>query len=132
MLQYDATVLLKQFCLIHVAPSQPRSVSLNAVPGSPNQLTATWTPPIPKNGIITAYTVYCNTSANQVYPEQVIGPNVPTVRSVVSGMTQAVAFSTGLSPFTQYNCYVTANTSVGEGPSLQVVNTMTSESGTFN
>ena len=65
--------------------------------------------------------MYCNTSANQVYPEQVIGPNVPTVRSVVNGMTQAVTFSTGLYPFTQYNCYVTANTSAGEGAPSQVV-----------
>ena len=103
-----------------------------AVPGSPNQLTATWTPSIPKNGIITAYTVYCNTSANQVYPEQVIGPNVPTVRSVVSGMTQAVTFSTGLNPFTQYNCYVTANSSVGEGTLSQVVMIGTGQSGTVS
>ena len=115
--------------LFHTVPSPPLSVSLAAVPGSPNQLSATWTPPIPKNGIITAYTVYCNTSANQVYPEQVIEPNVPTIRSVVNGMTQAVTFSTGLYPFTQYNCYVTANTSAGEGAPSQVVMIATSESG---
>ena len=100
-----------------------------AVPGSLNQLTATWTPPIPKNGIITAYTVYCNTSANQVYPEQAIGPNIPTIRSVVNETMLTAIFNTGLNPFTQYNCYVTANTSVGEGPPSQVVNTKTSESG---
>ena len=115
--------------LFHTVPTPPLNVTLAAVPGSPNQLTATWTPPIPKNGIITAYTVYCNTSANQSYPEQVIGPNVPTVRSVASGMTQDVSFSTGLSPFSQYNCYMTANTSVGEGPPSEVVITGTGESG---
>ena len=130
MYYLDATVLLKQFCLIHAAPSQPLSVSLAAVLGSPNQLTATWTPPIPKNGIITAYTVYCNTSANQSHPEQVIGPNMPTIRSVVNGTTLSTML-TGLIPFTQYNCYVTANTSVGEGPPSEVVNTKTSESGTL-
>ena len=131
MYYLGATVLLKQFCHIHVAPSQPWSVSLAAVPGSPNQLTATWIPPIPKNGIITAYAVYCNTSATQAYPEQVIGPNIPTIRSVVNETTLTAIFNTGLSPFTQYNCYVTANTSVGEGPPSQVVNTKTSESGTL-
>ena len=100
-----------------------------AVPGSHNQLTASWTPPIPTNGIITAYTVYCNTSANQVYPEQVIGPNVPTVRSVVSGMKQEIIFRTGISPYTQYECYVTANSSAGEGTPSQIVMIRTSESG---
>ena len=109
-------MVIVHYLVSHTVPSPPLNVSLAAVPGSPNQLTATWTSPIPKNGIITAYTVYCNTSANQVYPEQVIGLNVLTVRSVVSGITLDVTFSTELYPFTQYNCYVTANTSVGEGP----------------
>ena len=111
-----------------LAPSQPLNVSLAVVPGSPNQLTATWTPPIPKNGIITAYTVYCNTSVIQAYPEQVIRPIIPTTRSVVNGTTLSTIL-TGLIPYTQYECYVTANTSVGEGlPSLIVMN-RTGESG---
>ena len=59
--------------------------------------------------------MYCNTSGNQTYPEQVIGPNEPTIRSVVNGTTLTVAFDTGLSPYTEYSCYVTANTSAGEG-----------------
>ena len=120
-----------ELMFFYTVPSPPLSVSLAVVPGSPNQLTATWTPPIPKNGIITAYTVYCNTSATQAYPEQGIGPNIPTIRSVVNGTTLTAIFNTGLNPFTQYNCYVTANTSVGEGLPSQVVNTKTSESGTL-
>ena len=99
-----------------LAPSQPLNVSLSAVSGSPNQLTATWTPPIPKNGIITAYTVYCNTSTT-------------LITTVVNGTTQAVTFNVGYYPFTQYSCYVTANTSVGEGAPSQVVNNTTSETG---
>ena len=67
--------------------------------GSPTQLSASWSGPIPKNGIITGYTVYCNTSANQSYPGQVIGSNVPTIVSVVNGKTLAVNF-TGLNPYT--------------------------------
>ena len=99
-----------------LAPSQPLNVSLSAVPGSPDQLTATWTPPIPKNGIITAYTVYCNNST-------------ALITLVVKGTTQAVIFNVGYYPFTQYSCYVTANTSVGEGAPSQVVNSTTSQTG---
>ena len=108
--------------------SSPLNVSVSTVPGSPKQLSATWSPPITNNGIITEYTVYCNTSASQPYPEQVIGPNVPTVRSVVDGTILAVIFNTGLNPYTQYNCYVTAKTSVGEGTPSQIVTARTDQS----
>ena len=43
-----------------------------------------------------------------------VGSNVPTIRSAVNGTTLATTL-TGLNPYTQYSCYVTANTSVGEG-----------------
>ena len=85
---------------------------------------------MPKNGIITGYSVYCNTSANQSYPEQVIGSNVPTIRSVVNGTTLAVTL-TGLNPYTQYSCYVTANTSVGQGSPSSIVTVKTVQSGNF-
>ena len=101
---------------------------MSTVPGSPNQLSASWSPPIPKNGIIIAYTVYCNTSTSYPDPGQIIAPNVPTVRSVVNGTALAVAFNTGLTPYTQYNCYVRANTSVGEGPPSQIVTATTDQS----
>ena len=118
--------------IVATVPSSPLAVSVSTVPGSPNQLSASWSSPIPKNGIIIAYTIYCNTSASQANPEQVIGPNVPTVRSVVNGTTLAVTFSTGLNvPYTQYDCYVTANTSVGEGTPSTIITTRTSESGRY-
>ena len=82
-----------------------------------------------KNGIITAYTVYCNTSASQAYPEQVIGSNIPTIRSVVNGTTLAVTFNTGLNPYTQYSCYVTANTAAGEGSPSAIMTSRTVEGG---
>lgn len=130
---FTCTVYSLQFYYLHynfcIVPSPPMNVYLAAIKGSPNQLTATWTPPLPKNGIITAYTVYCNTSANQEYPEQIIGKNIPIIRAVVNGTTQTVGFTTGLIPFTQYDCYVTANTSVGEGVPSQVVINRTSDSG---
>ena len=114
---------------------------MSIVPGSPNQLSASWSPPIPKNGIITEYTVYCNTSTSQAYPEQVIGPNVPTVRSILNGATlgtmfippaTSIIFNTNLNPYTQYNCYVTANTSVGEGTPSQIVTARTDQSSKQN
>ena len=109
-------------------PSLPLNISLSSIAGSPSQLSASWSVPIPRNGIITGYSVYCNTSANQTYPEQVIGPNEPTIRSVVNGTTLAATLS-GLSPYTQYSCYVTANTSVGEGSPSFVFTTITVQSG---
>ena len=92
----------------------PQSFSLSSVTSSPTQLSASWSEPIFINGIITGYTVYCNTYANQTYEEQVTGYNEPIIIAKVDGTT-LVATLTGLSPYTQYSCYVTANTLVGEG-----------------
>ena len=117
--------------IVSTVPSSPLALSVSTVPGSHNQLSASWSPPITKNGIIIAYTIYCNTSASLAYPEQVMGPNVPTVRSVVNGTTLAATFSTGINPYSQYDCYVTANTSVGEGTPSPIITTRTSESGRY-
>ena len=111
---FDSSIILLIHNLFFSVPSSPQNFSLFAVAGSPSQLSASWSVPIPRNGIITGYSVYCNTSADQAYPEQVIGPNEPTIRSVVNGTTLATTL-TGLSPYTQYRCYVTSNTSVGVG-----------------
>ena len=111
--------------LYPIVPSSPLNFSLFSVPGYPTTLSANWSAPIPKNGIIVAYSVYCNTSINQTYPEQVIGPNAPT-RSVVNVTRLTIV---GLNPFTQYSCYVTANTSVGEGSPSNIVTVQTAQSG---
>ena len=109
-------------------PSSPQNFSLSPVAGSPTQLSASWSVPTPRNHIVTGYSVYCNTSANQTYAEQVIGSNVPTIRSVVNGTTLATTL-TGLNTYTQYSCYVTANTSVGEGSSSTILTAQTTQSG---
>ena len=75
--------------------------------------------------------MYCNTSDNQTYSEQMIGPNVPTIRFVADGTTFSATFNTKLELFTQYSCYVTANTSAGEGKPSVVVSAKTGEGGTF-
>ena len=112
-------------------PSSPQNFTLSPVAGSPSQLSASWSVPIPSNGIITGYSVYCNTSASQAYPDQLICPNIPTIRSVVNGTTLAVTL-TGFNPYTQYSCYVTANTSVGEGNPSDILNVQTSQSGNIH
>ena len=109
-------------------PSFSRLVFISSILGFPTYLMVNWSVPMPRNGIITYYTVYCNISDSQAYPEQVIGPNVPTIRSVVNGTTLATTL-TGLIPFTQYSCYVTANTSVGEGSLSNIFTVLTNESG---
>ena len=109
-------------------PSLPLNISLSSIAASPSQLSASWSVPIPRNGIITGYSVYCNTSANQTYPEQMIGSNVPTIRSVVNGTTLAATL-TGLSPYTQYSCYIAANTSVGQGSPSAILTALSAQSG---
>ena len=75
--------------------------------------------------------MYCNTSDNQTYPEQMIGQNVPIIRFVANGTTFSATFNTKLELFTQYSCYVTANTSAGEGKPSVVISAKTGEGGTF-
>ena len=53
---------------------------------------------------------------------------MPTIRSVVNGTTLAVTLS-GLSSYTQYSCYGTANTSVGIGSPSNISTAQTSQSG---
>ena len=123
------------------APSSPLNFAVSSVSGSSNQLSASWYPPM--SGFSIAYTVYCNTSASQAYPEQMIGPNVPMVRSVVKGIppgpmsmfippTTMTTFNTGLEPNTFYDCYVTANTSFGEGTPSQIMTAITNQSSKQN
>ena len=73
--------------------------------------------------------MHCNTSANQIYSEQEIGPNFPSI-IVVNGTTLATTM-TGFNPYTQYSCYATASTSVGEGTPSIVLTAKTIQSGTY-
>lgn len=110
-------------------PSAPLNCVVSAVAGSPTFLSVSWSTPMPKNGVITLYSIYCNTTGSQPYPEQVIGPNMPTIRSSATATTMSVTFNTALKPYTNYSCYVTANTSVGEGRPSVVVTGRTAEGG---
>ena len=116
------------YYVLFVVPSSSSNFALAPVASSPTQLSASWSAPLPKNGIITGYSVYCNTSGNQSYPEQVIGSNMPTVRSLVNGTTLVITLL-GLNPYTQYSCYMTANASEGEGSPSNIVTVQTAQSG---
>ena len=105
------------YLLIYSAPLSPRRLSLSTVRYFPNLIIATWTPPIPKNGIITAYSVYCNTSVNS-----------PIIGAKTNATTLVVTINTGSDMFTLYSCYVTANTSIGEGTPSQMTTIESRES----
>lgn len=100
----------------HSVPTQPLDFRLEDVLNAPTQLIARWLVPESPNGMILAYSVYCDTSL------------LPTV---VSGDATMVTL-TGLSPFTDYECYVTASTGAGEGYPSNIDTEITVEDGGWN
>ena len=65
-----------------------------------------------------------------LYPEQIsAGSLSPTIVTTSGDITEATV--TGLLPFTNYDCYVTANTSVGEGPPSDTKTQRTVKNGEF-
>ena len=123
--------------------------------GSPTKLYIQWKPPEEPNGIIVAYSIYCKEAI--VDDAEILGSasgSIPTSSGsailaamsrveyelgdisdytilVVSNGTQLEAFVEDLTPFTNYGCFITANTSVGEGSSSRIVTATTDESSEF-
>ena len=122
----------------HTVPYEPQSPRIAMIPDSPMELHAIWEPPLEPNGVITAYKVYC--SESDVYEDgsgsgymyltpytENTSTNAIISTIVVSGnVTEAIV--SGLTPYTLYECYVTANTSIGEGSASQTVVARTDES----
>ena len=110
-------------------PSEPQSPNTHQIRDSPTELLVSWDYPLEPNGIITSYRVYCYetdaySSGGGESDELVV--NVTT--AVVPGnVTEGVV--TELTPYTFYDCYVTANTSVGEGNASDSDSARTDESG---
>ena len=88
----------------------------DAVPSGPPQdfvitatsqrtLTLSWSPPLPSqhNGVIISYLITCSS-----------GGSINSTRSIRSSSTNLTI--TGLQPFTNYTCTVSAATMVGDGP----------------
>ena len=113
--------------LMFSVSSSPLNFRLSPVSHAPDKLTAMWTPPAVTLGNIMNYIIFCNISDNQTYPEQVIGPNVPTNRAVVNGTTLSVTMI-GFMPYTQYDCYVTASSTVGDGTASLLARNRTDQS----
>lgn len=90
-----------------------------AVAGNPSSLYISWNPPVYPNGYITHYNVYCQESqlvagsggSMFVLPTSAYQPLFMTT---VQGYDMN-ATVTGFTPFTNYGCQVSANTSIGEG-----------------
>ena len=132
------------------------NTTLAQVIGSPTKLYIQWKPPEEPNGIIVAYSIYCKVMVvNDV--QQILGSvsgsgssesilitatsGLPTSgeenglgdisdcgNSVVTKGTELKTFVEDLTPFTNYGCFITANTSAGEGSSSRIVTATTDES----
>lgn len=110
---------------------------MSTIYGSPNSLQVIWTPPNEPNGEITNYTVYCidvvendeftNTGSGMPLLSLNISKRSTLLSLVVPSNETQTEFS-GLVPYTVYSCYISANTSVGEGNFSEVVKAETDES----
>ena len=89
---------------------------LSMVPMSSSMLSASWMTPEPTNGIITGYTIRCSAPLGMLMQFIIDGSMTTTVLS-------------GLAPFTEYMCFISANTSVGEGDRSDNQTAMTDEAG---
>ena len=108
-----------------IVPTSPLNFELSVVTST--LLMASWSPPNPVRGHITAYTVYCNSSAQQAYPE--ISNSVVLASITVDGDSTMMSIPE-LTPFTSYDCHVTASTSIGEGSPSNTATARTAEAGT--
>ncbi len=99
-------------------PTKPQDVTVSQAVGLPTQLHITWTEPAKPNGVITSYSVRC---------AAITGESEGLEPVVLSGNTLDM-YVTGLEPYTEYGCFVTANTSAGEGETSKKFHAVTDES----
>ena len=85
-------------------PAEPGTPprNLNGLSDDPRSLSVTWEIPTEPNGVITEYQLQCS-GGGQVFSHTVMGSQTTTTLS-------------GLLPYTNYSCNITAHTSVGGGP----------------
>ena len=113
------------------------------VPTDPNSLYISWAEPAIPNGIVSVYTVYCEESDTSTVSSGDSNPISPYTDSppsssgslsneTVSASTNGTSLIlTGLTPYTQYDCYISASTSAGESDFSTVISAVTEESGKF-
>lgn len=93
-----------------------------------------WDPPAEPNGVILTYSVYCYVLANDsvaselfLVPSDSIVTTMPSFTQVPGNQTEVAVVD--LVPYTDYVCFTTANTSIGESNSSNIVTNRTDESG---
>ena len=113
--------------IISVVPSEPQEVTISTVYGYPSLLSLSWAPPSTPNGEVTNYTVYCEelpenfdsfasgSGETSGEIEDVIFPEYNTTLSLTLPGNENGTLFPDLTPYTYYSCYVSANTSTGEG-----------------
>lgn len=113
--------------IISVVPSEPQEVTISTVYGFPTLLSLSWVPPSTPNGEVTNYIVYCEelpanfdsiasgSGETSGEIEDVIFPESNTTLSITLPGNENGTLFPDLMPYTYYNCYVSANTSAGEG-----------------
>ena len=99
------------------------------VAGQPNQLLVAWQPPMTPNGLIVGYTAYCFESRYDRVNGSGSASSSQNITSYVSALgSDTSAIVGGLSPYTRYDCFVTAHTSIGEGEASYAISGITDES----
>lgn len=122
------------YILCCTVPSAPTLPQIEMVVDQASQLLVMWQPPLTPNGIIIQYTVYCYVGYQALVindshlsngsgsgDEDIIG-NITVTGSTLSAIVD------GLKPYTNYDCFVTAFTSIGEGETSSLVSGTTYES----
>ena len=112
-------------CHFSIVPSEPLNVTVSRAIGRSSELYVTWDVPTVPNGEITAYTVYC-AGMQPMEPELNY-----TIQVIVPGNWSDV-YVQDLTPFREYECFVTANTAIGEGDSSIAYTAVTDESCKWN
>lgn len=124
---------------------------MSPVLGKPTELSIQWDAPLEPNGELIAYTVYCKVSNQQPLCECTKESSNSSVNSqelqspfcVCGGRQYSVTYRKqevlpvglirttvigGFVPYTNYTCFMTANTSVGESQPSETVSAVTEES----
>ncbi len=114
-------------------PSAPINLFASAVNGDPYSLYITWTKPSIPNGAISYYTVYCvernsSTTSPPLTSSADIEVEEVDLIEVVPGISLNATVG-GLVPFTEYGCFLSANTSIGEGNFSAIIYQTTDEYG---
>lgn len=142
--------------IFNLVSTNPHLVNLTKISGQPHNLLLTWDPPSERNGVILLYTVYCTESTHgggsgsgsgvRLLPEHsaessgeysglisdgetgLVNPTESYLHRVIVPGNESEILLESFIPYTEYQCYVTANTSVGESTESDLLLAITDES----